>query len=130
MSLLQKIEERKRAKIRAERNKKAAIATASIITGAVVGTIAGVLIAPKSGKETMDDVKEKSDEIKIKLRGNLGEAKERVQESKVKIREYLNRRKSENIYDDESENVVSNICEETSIYAEKNDESESIKIED
>ena len=27
-------------------------------TGAVVGTIAGVLIAPKSGKETIEDVKE------------------------------------------------------------------------
>lgn len=130
MGLLQKIEDRKRAKIRAERNKKAGIATVSIITGAVVGTVAGILMAPKSGKETIEDIKGKSDAINVKLKENLGEAKERVQESKVKIREYLNRRKSENIYDDTSENTEASVCEQALIHIEKNDESESIKTED
>lgn len=56
-----KINRRKRkAKARAERNKKAKVA----VTGAAVGTLAGVLggllFAPKSGKETRNDIKEGS----------------------------------------------------------------------
>ena len=57
MSLLQKIEEKRNRQIKKDKNKKIAIATAGVATGAVVGTIAGVLIAPKSGKETIEDVK-------------------------------------------------------------------------
>ena len=64
MSLLQKIEEKRNRQIKKDKNKKIAIATAGVATGAVVGTIAGVLIAPKSGKETIEDVKEKSNQVK------------------------------------------------------------------
>ena len=53
MSLLQKIEEKRNRQIKKDKNKKIAIATAGVATGAVVGTIAGVLIAPKSGIETI-----------------------------------------------------------------------------
>ena len=66
MSLLQKIEEKRNRQIKKDKNKKIAIATAGVATGAVVGTIAGVLIAPKSGKETIEDVKEKSNQVKWK----------------------------------------------------------------
>jgi gas vesicle protein len=34
------------------------------IIGAAVGVVAGVLTAPKSGKETRDDIKQKSGELK------------------------------------------------------------------
>ena len=67
MSLLQKIEEKRNRQIKKDKNKKIAIATAGVATGAVVGTIAGVLIAPKSGKETIEDVKEKSNQVKNKI---------------------------------------------------------------
>ena len=77
MSLLQKIEEKRNRQIKKDKNKKIAIATAGVATGAVVGTIAGVLIAPKSGKETIEDTKFK------------------VKESKDKIKEYLAKRKNE-----------------------------------
>ena len=60
-------------------------------TGAVVGTIAGVLIAPKSGKETIEDVKEKSNQVKNKINENIEDTKFKVKESKDKIKE-----KSEN----------------------------------
>lgn len=96
MSLLQKIEEKRNIKIKKDKKKKAAIATAGIATGAVVGTIAGVLIAPKSGKETIEDVKEKTNKVKNKINENIEDSKSKVKESKVKIKEYLDKRKSEN----------------------------------
>ena len=88
MSLLQKIEEKRNRQIKKDKNKKIAIATAGVATGAVVGTIAGVLIAPKSGKETIEDVKEKSNQVKNKINEN-------IKESKDKIKEYLAKRKNE-----------------------------------
>ena len=36
-----------------------------VAVGAVVGAAAGVLLAPKSGKETRADIKKKAGEIKI-----------------------------------------------------------------
>ena len=95
MSLLQKIEEKRRKQIKKEKNKKVAIATAGIATGAVVGTIAGVLIAPKSGKETIEDVKEKSNQVKTKINENIEDTKIKVRASKDKIKEYLAKRKLE-----------------------------------
>ena len=94
MSLLQKIEEKRNIKIKKDKKKKAAIATAGIATGAVVGTIAGVLIAPKSGKETIEGIKEKSNNVKTKINENIEDTKGKVKESKAKIKEYLDKRKS------------------------------------
>ena len=96
MSLLQKIEEKRNRQIKKEKNKKVAIATAGVATGAVVGTIAGVLLAPKSGKETIADVKEKSNQVKNKISENIEDTKFKVKESKDKIKEYLAKRKNEN----------------------------------
>ena len=96
MNLLQKIEEKRNRQIRKDRNKKVAIATAGVATGAVVGTIAGVLIAPKSGKETIEDVKVKSNQVKTKISENIEDTKCKVKESKNKIKEYLAKRKNEN----------------------------------
>ena len=78
-----------------DKNKKIAIATAGVATGAVVGKIAGVLIAPKSGKETIEDVKEKSNQVKNKINENIEDTKFKVKESKDKIKEYLAKRKNE-----------------------------------
>ena len=86
MSLLQKIEEKRNRQIKKDKNKKIAIATAGVATGAVVGTIAGVLIAPKSGKETIEDVKEKSNQVKNKINENIED---------TKYKEYLAKRKNE-----------------------------------
>ena len=83
MSLLQKIEEKRNRQIKKDKNKKIAIA------------IAGVLIAPKSGKETIEDVKEKSNQVKNKINENIEDTKFKVKESKDKIKEYLAKRKNE-----------------------------------
>ena len=111
MSLLQKIEEKRNIKIKKDKKKKAAIATAGIATGAVVGTVAGVLIAPKSGKETREDIKEKSNNVKIKINENIEDTKGKVKESKAKIKEYLDKRKSEKSEDEIVESESSEIME-------------------
>ena len=83
MSLLQKIEEKRNRQIKKDKNKKIAIATAGVATGAVVGTIAGVLIAPKSGKETIEDVKEKSNQVKDKIKEYLAKRKNEKSENEI-----------------------------------------------
>lgn len=95
MSLLQKIENKRAKKLKEERNKKVAIATAGVATGAIVGTISGILIAPKSGKETIQDVKEKTNE-------NINKTKLKVEDSKVKIKEYLDKRKNKSVESEEN----------------------------
>lgn len=95
MSLLQKIENKRARKLKEERNKKVAIATAGVATGAIVGTISGILIAPKSGKETIQDVKEKTNE-------NINKTKLKVEDSKAKIKEYLDKRKNNSVESEEN----------------------------
>lgn len=107
MRLLKKREEQRKIKIRCERNKKVAAATA----GVVLGAVAGILIAPKSGKETIQDVKEKSNQIKEKsnqiknkISENLEDTKDKLQKSKLKIKEYLANRKRSSLEMDVVEN--------------------------
>ncbi|MGL5346342.1 MAG: YtxH domain-containing protein [Peptostreptococcaceae bacterium] len=90
MSLLQKIESARIRKIKEDRNKKLAIATAGVATGALVGTVVGVLVAPASGKETIQVTKNKVNE-------NLESTKNKVNESKTKIKEYLDKVRNERI---------------------------------
>lgn len=91
MSLVKKIEEKKRAKKIQERNKKVKIATLGVATGAITGILGGVLLAPKSGKETREDIKntakdistnvnEKAAKTKVKLTTNVNESKRRIKE--------------------------------------------------
>jgi gas vesicle protein len=51
-----------------------------IAVGAVAGAIAGILLAPKSGKETRDDVKAELVEVKDKLVERLEALEEFTQE--------------------------------------------------
>jgi len=46
---------------------KGSIVTLSFLIGASLGVIAGILIAPKTGEETREDVKEKLNTIKSKV---------------------------------------------------------------
>ncbi len=56
-----------------------------IVAGAVLGALAGVLLAPKSGKETRDDVKRFVDDTKGKLAARLKEAKDVTKEQYDKL---------------------------------------------
>ena len=105
MSIYSLIEKKKREKKRKENVKLAKIATITAVVGASVGTAAGVLLAPKSGKETRTDIVEKSklakEEIRTKsksLKENLDskvvKGKNNISEAKSKISQYLSSKKN------------------------------------
>ena len=105
MSIYSLIEKKKREKKRKENVKLAKIATITAVVGASVGTTAGVLLAPKSGKETRADIVEKSklakEEIRTKsksLKENLDskvvKGKNNISEAKSKISQYLSSKKN------------------------------------
>ena len=103
MSLAKLIDEKRKAKARAERNKKAKVA----VTGAAVGTLAGVLggllFAPKSGKETRNDIKEGSKKAAQKLNDKSVELKENLNTQVAKGKE--NSKKCKNIEEAVEENL-------------------------
>lgn len=116
MSLSRLIEEKRKAKARVERNKKAKFAVTGAAIGTLAGVLGGVLLAPKSGKETRNDIKEGSKKAAQKLndktsglRENLNtqvtKGKENVCEAKSKIREYLNSKKGTNTKEAVEENL-------------------------
>lgn len=109
MKLSEKIEMKKQAKIKAEKAKKVKLAAKGAAVGAAVGVTAGavggVLFAPKSGKETREDIKnasaqaaaaiaDKATDAKIKTEDLIGAQKEKLNASKEKVKEYLASRKS------------------------------------
>ena len=98
MSLLQKIEEKKKAQKREQRNKKIAAVTVAAVGGAIIGGVTGVLVAPKSGKETVEDIKAKTNETVEKAKVDFENTKtntvSKFNESKTKIKEYLEVRKN------------------------------------
>lgn len=107
MSLSRLIEEKRKSKARAERNKKAKVAVTGAAIGTLAGILGGVLFAPKSGKETRNDIKEgskiaaqKLNDKTVELKGNLNtqvtKGKENISEAKSKIKEYLNSKKGIN----------------------------------
>lgn len=121
MGIYSLIEKKKREKKRKENVKLAKIATITAVVGASVGTTAGVLLAPKSGKETRADIVEKSklakEEIRTKsksLKENLDskvvKGKNNISEAKSKISQYLASKK--NTETETSGEVESNIKSE------------------
>jgi gas vesicle protein len=62
----------------AERGSSAGLVLLSFIVGGVVGGVLGVLFAPKSGKETRDDISEAAAEIKKEAQKFTKDAKARV----------------------------------------------------
>lgn len=105
MSLSKKIQAKRQAKIKAEKIKKAKTAAASVAAGVAVGAVGGILLAPKSGKETREDIKNASKQAvdavsdkaagaKAKAGDVIGAQKEKFNDSKAKIKEYLDAKKA------------------------------------
>lgn len=94
---------KKKRKQKAKAVKTAALSAA---IGVTAGAAAGVLLAPKSGKETREDIVNKSVEVKDKLvektkatkasiSTKVSEGKKDVSAAKEKIAEYLASKKGE-----------------------------------
>ncbi|MFO0971582.1 MAG: YtxH domain-containing protein [Candidatus Saccharimonadales bacterium] len=70
-----------------------------IILGAVAGVVTGLLTAPKSGKETREDIKNKAGEIKGSAERKLKEAHKELgklsDEAKLKAKELQGKAKEE-----------------------------------
>jgi gas vesicle protein len=62
----------------AERDSSAGMVLLSFIVGGIVGGVLGVLFAPKSGKETREDIAEAAAEIKKEAQKFTKDAKARV----------------------------------------------------
>ncbi|MCC0714412.1 YtxH domain-containing protein [Clostridioides sp. ES-S-0077-01] len=127
MSLSKKIEDKRKAKQRAEKVKKAKIATAGVVLGAVTGAVSGILLAPKSGKETREDIKDASQQIAEKINMKTVDVKDKVSEkledrkgnfieSKKKIRKYIDNKK--NFENSNVEDEIIDIVEPVSITEE------------
>ncbi len=52
------------------------------LIGAAIGAAAGILTAPKSGKETREDLKKKADSVKADAEKKAGEAAEGAKDLK------------------------------------------------
>lgn len=127
MSLSKKIEDKRKAKQRAEKIKQAKVATAGVVLGAVTGAVSGVLLAPKSGKETREDIKDASQQIvekinmktvdvKDKMSNKLEDRRGNFMESKKKIRKYIDTKK--NIEHSNEEDKIIDIVEPVSVTEE------------
>lgn len=135
MSIYKLIENKKKEKKKKEQIKLAKIATVTAVVGASVGTAAGILFAPKSGKETRadivdksklvkEDICSKSKSIKENLDTKMVKGKNNISEAKSKISEYLASKKKK---DNNSE-----VIEEVETTEEVNDmiELEVVENED
>lgn len=89
MALFNLIEKKRKEK----RKKIVKAATASTIVGGTLGVLSGILLAPKSGKETRNDIKEKVDEVKSITVEQTKNLKSNVEEAKSKIKDYLKDKK-------------------------------------
>lgn len=96
MSLLKKIEERKKQQEMLTKKKNAKIATTGVALGAITGVVAGIILAPKSGKETIGELKDGSKKIKDKFERQTKDTKIKINESKTKIKNYLKDKKNLN----------------------------------
>lgn len=101
MGIYKLIEKKKK-----EQKRKKVMEVAKVVTAStVLGATAGVLLAPKSGKETREDIKIKSGEIAGKVKEKSLDAKGKIgtkvesskadfKEAKDKVKEYLAKRKN------------------------------------
>jgi gas vesicle protein len=62
-----------------------------LLLGGALGAVAGMLFAPKTGRELRQEISDETDKLVDKLRADLENAKETFEEGKQKIMEKLNR---------------------------------------
>lgn len=86
MSIKKLISENKKRKERIARKKAVKNAALGAAAGAVVGGALGILLAPKSGKETREEISEGVKNLAEKAKEQLDNAKEKINEASDKIK--------------------------------------------
>lgn len=67
----------------------------ALLTGVIIGVAAGILFAPKSGKETREDLKKLALDFKEKSKDFIEEGKTFVEQSKTKVADVIEKKKNE-----------------------------------
>lgn len=119
MALYDLIERKRREK----RKKIVKTAAVSTLVGGTIGALSGVLLAPKSGKDTREDIKEKMNDVKIKTINQSETLKNNIKEAKNKINDYLKEKKNKE--DFSIQEITINESDENLI--EENNESDNIE---
>lgn len=107
MGLYKLIEKKKRQQKRKNTTKMLAIAAATT----TAGVLSGILLAPKSGKETRADLKEKAGQANAQLKTKSEDFRSNLTESKNKIKEYLASKKCSKSTDSCEKDIVEDIVE-------------------
>ncbi len=61
----------------------------SLLLGTIVGALAGILFAPKSGKETRDDLMTEADKLRAELEKYANDFSEKAKQAKADLEERL-----------------------------------------
>jgi gas vesicle protein len=66
-----------------------------LLLGGLIGAVAGILFAPKTGRELRQEISEETEKWVDKIKSDLENAKETFEEGKQKIIEKLNKEQTE-----------------------------------
>ncbi|MBC8014367.1 MAG: YtxH domain-containing protein [Sporomusaceae bacterium] len=87
MSIMDLIEKGKKVVNKRQEEKALKNKAIGATLGLAVGAAVGVLLTPKSGKETREDIANAAKELPVKAKEVLEMAKEKVEEAKEKLKE-------------------------------------------
>jgi len=110
MSLYNLIEKKRKEK----KKKIIKAAVVSTVVGGGIGALSGILLAPKSGKNTRNDIKEKVNSAKAKTIEQSENLKNNIKEAKSKIKDYLKDRKDKKAITSEEVEKEQDLTEEVS----------------
>ncbi|MEW8957197.1 YtxH domain-containing protein [Clostridium sp.] len=116
--MLKKLMEKKKRE-QAKRNR--INSAKGLAAGAALGALAGVLLAPKSGKDTREEIvnsaKDLNENVKVKAKDAKEVVTSKTKEAKCKISDYLNKKKE----------GTSEVCEEVETTNEAEEVLEKVK---
>ena len=86
MKLREILEQRRREKEIREKKEAAKKVAIGVTVGTVIGAITGILTAPKSGKETREDIVNKTKETTETVKGTIKDSVQAIKEGEEKLR--------------------------------------------
>jgi len=95
MKLLDLVYEKKER----DKRKKKVDAVKKIAFGSVIGTIAGIMLAPKSGKETRQDIVDKTKEIKENTKNSIMDSIGTIKEVEEKVKDRMKEFKDRDMFE-------------------------------